>query len=308
MDTNARVNFRTTPSRSRLEHNTQLGDSPRGPPSRQMTRIVRPTRRDFLRLAALTGLGTAALGVPRGSLRAASPLFEEIPSSVSGITWVHDNAMSPDRYLPETMGPGVAFCRLRQRRLDGPVHGQQRPSRLLHAENAAQERALQEQPRRHLHRCHRQGGSADQAFRHGRRRRRLRQRRLPGPAGHQLRPPTLYKNNGNGTFTDVTEKSGPRRPRLDDKRRLVRLRQRRQAGSVSLQLRAVLAEEQHLLRRQQAREALLLHPARLQADAERRSFTTTATAPSRSRAAAPTSSAPSARPWASSRPTSTTTG
>ena len=74
-----------------------------------MTRIVRPTRRDFLRLAALTGLGTAALGVPRGSLRAASPFFEEIPSSVSGITWVHDNAISPDRFLPETMGPGVAF-------------------------------------------------------------------------------------------------------------------------------------------------------------------------------------------------------
>jgi enediyne biosynthesis protein E4 len=36
-------------------------------------------------------------------------LFEEIPPSASGIEWVHENAMSPQRYLPETMGPGCAF-------------------------------------------------------------------------------------------------------------------------------------------------------------------------------------------------------
>jgi len=40
---------------------------------------------------------------------AATPLFEEIAPSVSGIGWKHDNAMSVSRYLPETMGPGVAF-------------------------------------------------------------------------------------------------------------------------------------------------------------------------------------------------------
>ena len=42
---------------------------------------------------------------------------------------------------------------------------------------------------------------------------------------------TLYHNNGNGTFTDVTEKAGRRRAGLDDERGLVRLRQRR-AGSI----------------------------------------------------------------------------
>ncbi|MCI0490042.1 MAG: CRTAC1 family protein [Blastocatellia bacterium] len=36
-------------------------------------------------------------------------IFEEIPSTKSGIAWKHDNAMSPDRYLPETLGPGCAF-------------------------------------------------------------------------------------------------------------------------------------------------------------------------------------------------------
>lgn len=40
---------------------------------------------------------------------AAAPMFEEIPASASGITFAHDNAMSEQRYLPETLGPGAAF-------------------------------------------------------------------------------------------------------------------------------------------------------------------------------------------------------
>ena len=65
--------------------------------------------RDFIRLAGLAGL-SAASGFPAVGRRAlaAPPMFEEIPSSASGITWIHENAMSPERYLPETMGPGVA--------------------------------------------------------------------------------------------------------------------------------------------------------------------------------------------------------
>ena len=78
--------------------------------ARRPNRLL-PSRREFLRFAGLAGL-CAAAGIPsRGGsrLRAAPPVFEEIPPSVSGITWVHENAMSPERYLPETMGPGVAF-------------------------------------------------------------------------------------------------------------------------------------------------------------------------------------------------------
>jgi enediyne biosynthesis protein E4 len=68
------------------------------------------SRRDFVQLLGLAGLSSFAR-VPSLALPAvaASPLFEEIGSSASGITWKHDNAMSPNRYLPETMGPGVAF-------------------------------------------------------------------------------------------------------------------------------------------------------------------------------------------------------
>src|SRR5213082_2711629 len=35
--------------------------------------------------------------------------FEEVSAKASGITWVHNNAHSPERYLPETVGAGCAF-------------------------------------------------------------------------------------------------------------------------------------------------------------------------------------------------------
>jgi hypothetical protein len=35
--------------------------------------------------------------------------FAEVPAKESGIVWAHDNAMSPQRYLPETVGAGCAF-------------------------------------------------------------------------------------------------------------------------------------------------------------------------------------------------------
>src|SRR5207244_648717 len=54
-------------------------------------------RRDLI-----AGLAGKALAQP-------ADLFEEIPPAKSGIRWQHDNALSPQRYLPETLGPGVAF-------------------------------------------------------------------------------------------------------------------------------------------------------------------------------------------------------
>jgi hypothetical protein len=56
----------------------------------------------------MAGIG-AALPLGGRPLLAAPPTFEEIPPSASGLTWVHENAMSPERFLPETMGPGMAF-------------------------------------------------------------------------------------------------------------------------------------------------------------------------------------------------------
>jgi hypothetical protein len=65
------------------------------------------TRREWIWLASSAGAtqllaGPAVSGEPRA-------LFVEVPPSASGITWVHENAMSPRRYLPEALGPGCAF-------------------------------------------------------------------------------------------------------------------------------------------------------------------------------------------------------
>ncbi len=94
-----------------------------------------------------------------GLLRAdPAPLFEEIPPSLSGISFVHESAMSPRRHLPETMGPGAAF-------LDYDNDGWMD----IYIVNA---------------------GSCD----------------FYTPA-KPIRN-ALYKNNRDGTFTDVTEKAG----------------------------------------------------------------------------------------------------
>ncbi|MDQ2840334.1 MAG: VCBS repeat-containing protein, partial [Acidobacteriota bacterium] len=66
------------------------------------------TRREWVGLLAAAGAPTL-LGYQGAPSSESKPLFEEIPPSSSGIEWVHDNAMSPARYLPETLGPGCAF-------------------------------------------------------------------------------------------------------------------------------------------------------------------------------------------------------
>jgi enediyne biosynthesis protein E4 len=69
-----------------------------------------PRRRLLLR--QLAAAGVSSLGVPRwigGQADLVRPAFVDIPAKQSGITWVHENAMSPERYLPETCGSGGAF-------------------------------------------------------------------------------------------------------------------------------------------------------------------------------------------------------
>jgi hypothetical protein len=59
------------------------------------------------KLSRRTFLSTLGLLPIRAAIGA--PLFEEIPAAASGLRWVHNNAFSAQRFLPETMGPGVAF-------------------------------------------------------------------------------------------------------------------------------------------------------------------------------------------------------
>ncbi len=97
-----------------------------------------------------------AFAVQNGA--AAEPIFEEIAASASGINWVHDNAMSAERYLPETLGPGCAFLDYDN---DGWLD-------VYLVNYGACDFFKPTKPIRNA----------------------------------------LYKNNGNGTFTDVTEKAG----------------------------------------------------------------------------------------------------
>jgi len=63
---------------------------------------------DFVKNLTI-GAGVSLLWLTEPWANSQKPLFEEIPPSQSGITWVHENARSAKRYLPETLGPGCAF-------------------------------------------------------------------------------------------------------------------------------------------------------------------------------------------------------
>jgi len=118
-----------------------------------MNGSVRLTRREWLWLTA--GAASRVAASPIGT---APPLFLEVPPKSSGITFVHDAAMSPRRHLPETMGAGVAFIDYDN---DGWMD--------LYLVNS---------------------GRCD----------------FYTPSKHVCN--ALYKNNRDGTFTDVTEKAG----------------------------------------------------------------------------------------------------
>jgi enediyne biosynthesis protein E4 len=136
-----------------------------------------PARRNFLRALGVAGLNAAlipralgalgrrlngtfasVIGDRRANAGSAGPVFEQIPNSTNGISWVHVNGRSADMYLPETVGAGCAF-------LDYDNDGWMD----IYLINS---------------------GNCD--FYH------------PEPALRNA----LYKNNRDGTFTDVTLKAG----------------------------------------------------------------------------------------------------
>jgi enediyne biosynthesis protein E4 len=158
------------------------------------------TRRQLLCAAA------GAIGL---KAQTKSPLFVEVPPSRSGINWVHDNAMSPDRYLPETLPPGCAFLDYDN---DGWVD-------IFLVNTGPSDFYKPKQPLKHaLYRNNRDGSFTDVTDKAG----------IPvsssfgqgvacGDFDNDGYPdifisaygrPTLLQNNRNGTFTDITAKSG----------------------------------------------------------------------------------------------------
>ena len=149
--------------------------------------------------------------------------------------------MSETRFLPEALGPGCAFLDYDNDGWMDIFPGEQRAQRFLEAGQTRAQRALQEQSRRHVHRCYREG------------------RRGAAPSSAWESPwaittmtagrtsSLLPMANASSTrtittehFTDVTDQAGVATSRLDHQRGLVRLRQRRPAGSVCMQLCGLL--------------------------------------------------------------------
>lgn len=162
------------------------------------------TRRNLLAL-----LGAAALPAQN------KPLFEEVPASASGITWTHTNAMSPDRYLPETLPPGCAF-------LDYDNDGWMD---IFLVNTGPSNFYKPKQPLHHaLYKNNRDGTFTDvtsaagipvsNSFGQGVAAADFMNSGYPGILITAYGQPTLLRNNGNGTFTDITATSGLAIPEL----------------------------------------------------------------------------------------------
>ena len=67
------------------------------------------TRRQLLGALATTAVFGACPRLLRATVPGPEFPFERIPASASGISWVHVNGKSPEKYLPETTGAGCAF-------------------------------------------------------------------------------------------------------------------------------------------------------------------------------------------------------
>ncbi len=186
--------------------------------------MLRWTRRQFLNGLSLLGCGSLAelagiaiyqgLGstaVTKFATTSLRPLFEQVPSAVSGIAWRHVNGRSPE-YLPETTGAGCAF-------LDYDNDGWMD----IHLVNSGKCDFLNPNPplRNTLYHNNRDGTFTDVTEKAG---------VLGGGYGMgvavgdydkdgwpdlyvtQYGRSILYHNNGDGTFTDMTEKAGVAAP------------------------------------------------------------------------------------------------
>jgi hypothetical protein len=170
------------------------------------------SRRAFLRTTGYTALvGASAPRLAAGFLAAASsvtPRFEEVTPSASGIKWVHDNARSPARLLPESLGPGCAFFDYDN---DGWMD-------IFLVNSGPSDFYKPATPVRNaLYKNNRDGTFTDVTEKAGVAGGTFGMGVAVGDYNNDGYPdlfvtaygrPVLYRNNGDGTFTDVTEKAG----------------------------------------------------------------------------------------------------
>ena len=169
------------------------------------------TRRELLKAlaaCAVTGIGsriTPALAPPEFP-------FEQIPASLSGISWHHSSGKSPEKYLPETTGAGCAF-------LDYDNDGWMD----IYLVNSGQCDFFTPDPplRNALYHNNRDGsftdvtqhaGVAAGGFGQGVAVGDYDRDGFPDIYVTQYGRSILFHNNGDGTFSDVTEKAGVAAP------------------------------------------------------------------------------------------------
>jgi len=138
--------------------------------------------------------------------------FVEVPSKTSGITWVHSNAHSAERHLPETVGAGCAF-------LDYDNDGWMD---IYLVNSGASDFFTPTTPLRNaLYRNNRDGTFTDVTEKAGvgggRFGMGVAVADYDGDGWQDIYVTNygrniLYHNNGNGTFTDVTDKAGVSAP------------------------------------------------------------------------------------------------
>ncbi len=134
--------------------------------------------------------------------------FEEVSSKASGISWSHNNAHTPERFLPETVGAGCAFFDYDS---DGWMD-------IYLVNSGASDFYTPASPLKNaLYRNNRDGTFTDVTEKAGVAGGRFGMGVAAGDYDGDgfadlyvtnYGADILYHNNGNGTFTDVTEKSG----------------------------------------------------------------------------------------------------
>ena len=150
----------------------------------------------------------AGMGLLRPATKGIAPLFEEIAPEASGITWVHENAMSDARFLPETMGPGCAF-------LDFDNDGwmdiflvNSGPSDFWKPTKPVRNALFKNNRDGTFTDVTEKAGVAGSSFGMGVAVGDYNNDGFPDLFVTAYGRPTLYHNNGDGTFTDVSEKAG----------------------------------------------------------------------------------------------------
>jgi hypothetical protein len=168
------------------------------------------SRRHFVK-QLLAAAAASRLPLALGAAHPVYP-FEEVPSSKSGITWVHRSGLSAEKYLPETMGAGCAF-------LDYDNDGWMD----IYLLNSGKCDFYDPSPplRNALYKNNRDGTFTDVTEKAGVSGAGYGQGVAVGDYDGDGLPDlyvtgygrsVLYHNNGDGTFTDVTEKAGVSAP------------------------------------------------------------------------------------------------